>query len=309
MRGEKLEGDLPEGDFIASPKIDGLRAYVYRGVVLSKTGKPIPNLYVQELFSQCEGLDGELTIGPPHKQHPDDDVYKRSRGILMRKSNEPVQAYFNIFDRIDCPSDPAETRIHSLVEARDQLIASVDWTDRPGTMHLVPQVLVNGQEHFLQLEEWALSAGYEGLMLRGRDAGYKYGQATLRQGNLIKVKRFEDAEALILGVVERQTNTNEAYLDEVGYTRRSSAKDGKVGLGTLGAFLVRDVKTGVEFSIGTGKGLTDSVRRRLWQQRQDLPGRYVRYVYQGYGTDAAPRCPIWTGFRDALDLSDLEVSA
>ena len=45
---------------LASPKLDGIRAYVKDGVVLSRQNKPIPNDHVQSLFSKYEHFDGEL---------------------------------------------------------------------------------------------------------------------------------------------------------------------------------------------------------------------------------------------------------
>jgi DNA ligase-1 len=44
---------------LASAKIDGVRALVKDGKVLSRSLKPIPNRHVQEMFGSLEGADGE----------------------------------------------------------------------------------------------------------------------------------------------------------------------------------------------------------------------------------------------------------
>jgi DNA ligase-1 len=41
-----------------SPKLDGIRALVINGVVMSRSLKPIPNQHVQSLFGHLEGYDG-----------------------------------------------------------------------------------------------------------------------------------------------------------------------------------------------------------------------------------------------------------
>ena len=79
---------------------------------------------------------------------------------------------------------------------------------------------------------------------------------------LLKVKRFEDGEAGILAVEEQMHNGNEATTNELGRTQRSSHKENKVPMGTLGALVCKDVETGIQFNIGTG--FTDEVRQQLW---------------------------------------------
>ena len=141
-------------------------------------------------------------------------------------------------------------------------------------------------------------------MLRQADAYYKYGQATERQAFLLKLKPFRDAEAEVIGYVEQMENTNMATTDELGYTKRSSSKAGKVGKGTFGAFLVRDLETGAEFSVGNGPGLTQAKRDEFWAKRDELIGQIITYKYQEVGTKEAPRLPQFLRFRDRIDLSE-----
>jgi DNA ligase-1 len=49
-------------------------------------------------------------------------------------------------------------------------------------------------------------------------------------------------------------------------------------------------------------GLTDAVRKELWEKRKTLPGKIVKFRYQKIGTMEAPRQPIFLGFRDGRDL-------
>lgn len=113
---------------------------------------------------------------------------------------------------------------------------------------------------------------------------------------MLKVKRFEDSEAEVLGTVEEMFNGNEAQRDELGRTKRSKAKAGLVGKGTMGALKVRDLKTKVEFEIGTG--FTADDRARQWPT-----GLIVRYKFFAVGVKDKPRHPVYLGERDVKDMS------
>ena len=101
-------------------------------------------------------------------------------------------------------------------------------------------------------------------------------------------------------------NTNDAEEDAFGQIKRSKAINGMIGKNTLGKFIVREVGDtpwkGVEFAIGTGEGLTQELRKQIWDDRKSYIGRYVTYKYQPHGVKDRPRLPIWKGLRDKRDL-------
>ena len=107
-----------------------------------------------------------------------------------------------------------------------------------------------------------LSKGAEGVMVRTPDGPYKEGRATERSGWLVKVKRFVDSEAEVLGSFEEMHNENEKEENELGRSKRSSKAEGLVPSGRLGGFDVRDLKTGVEFSVGSG--FTAEMKEEYW---------------------------------------------
>src|ERR1019366_5223919 len=76
-----------------------------------------------------------------------------------------------------------------------------------------------------------------------------------REGYLLKLKRYDDCEAVVTGMEELMHNDNEAFTNELGRTARSSAKDGKRGAGVLGKLNLKGLNgdyAGVEFDCGTG---------------------------------------------------------
>ena len=294
MRGVKPTTEL-NFPFLASPKIDGVRALVKDGVVYSKTMKPLPNENIQKRFGHLHGADGEIVVGSAHKTSPDDDVFARSRGPIMRKTGD-ADFHFYIFDWWNMPDTHASLRCDYLLNLEALSVAPAE---------KVVHWLVKTQDELDEHLAFCLQQGYEGIMLRSTYGIYKYGQSTEKEGYLIKIKPMATREAVILGVVEQMANTNEATTDELGYTKRSTSKAGLVGKGTFGAFHVRCLESGAEFSVGNGPGLTHELRRQLWEQRDTLVGQYITYSYQEIGTQNAPRLPQFIRFRDATDISEV----
>lgn len=265
----------------ASPKLDGIRAYVKDGVVLSRQNKPIPNQYVQSLFSKHEHYDGELIVGDP----TDKLCYRNTMSGVMSEDGEP-DVTFHVFDHLANLSAPFHLRNPAAGKPPGKKVAPLK------------QSKLVTLDALKRYEEECLDLGYEGVILRHPDAPYKQGRSTVREGYLLKVKSFLDDEALVVGYEERMANLNEATVSETGHTKRSSHKENKVGRGDLGALIVK--WQGFTFSIGTG--FTDSERASLWAIRDQLIGRIVKFKYFPVGGYDAPRHPVFLGFRDARDM-------
>lgn len=270
---------------LLSPKIDGIRALVVGGKLVSRTMKPIRNIYTQELFGrpELEGLDGELVVGEPW----DKDLMQKTSSGVMSVQGKPDVRFF-VFDKWNNLGG---------FEQRHELI---DWFPGERVVKLAHQH-VYSYENLLAHEEEFLRQGYEGVMLRDPNGRYKENRSTLREGILLKVKRFHDAEARIIGYDALTRNTNAATVDERGYTKRSHSNDGKVADDLLGNLCVRDVTTGVSFSIGSG--FTEAQRYDLWENREHLLGKIVKYkCFNVTGVKDKPRFPIFLGFRDEEDM-------
>lgn len=276
---------------LLSPKLDGVRAIVKGGVVLSRSLKPIPNAHVQCLFGRCgiDGLDGELVIGDPR----DADCYRNTVSGVMRRVFRP-KVTFHVFDYHLAPEAGFRERLQHAAD-----LAATYTSDRC-PLDVLPQRMCRDQAEVEQMETTYLEMGFEGVMLRDPCGTYKFGRSTLKEGGLLKLKRFSDSEAEILGFEERMHNTNEAETNELGRTKRSSAQAGLVPDGTLGALLVRDIHTGVEFSVGTG--FDDATRADIWANRHRMLGALVKYKHFAIGAYDKPRFPTFLGFRAPIDL-------
>lgn len=270
---------------LASPKLDGVRCVIVDGCAMSRSLKPIPNQHVQRLFSQTRlnGLDGELVIGPVNAP----DVYQRTVSGVMSKDGEPPVSLM-VFDDYTARGD-----------FDHRVMATEKRCKRLGLEGMLQHVFIRTEDELLAFEQACLKDGFEGIMIRSLAGPYKPGRSTLKEGWLLKLKRFVDSEAEILGVTPLMHNANEAVRNELGQQERSSKKEGKVAKALLGALSVRDCKTRVEFEIGTG--FDAHQREFLWQQRDGLPGRLVKYKYQPVGVKDRPRFPVFLGFRDPID--------
>ena len=99
--------------FLLSPKIDGVRALVLNGQLVSRTMKPIRNTQTQQVFGsfEFEGLDGELAVGNPW----DKNLMQQTTSGVMSYSGRP-NAVYHIFDRWDIPKGFEER--HSMLVSR-----------------------------------------------------------------------------------------------------------------------------------------------------------------------------------------------
>lgn len=301
---EELVKDLEKLDwkqgFWCSPKMDGIRAIKHptKGL-LSRTLKPIPNKYTQRLlnFPHFNNFDGELMV---HRGGGWGDFleYNPIQSAIMSQEGEPNFLYC-VFDDITLAGDPYGLRNWSAQRRIEEGLL-----DSPGIrVHYVPQYQVKSIDELFKLEEELLTDGFEGLIMRHPGVSYKNGRSTFLQQGMIKLKRFEDAEAVIEEFEELLINNNEVTTDARGYQVRSAHKDNKLPAGTTGKLICRIITGEYEGTqIRIGSGLDDSLRFRIWQNRDSYVGQIVKFKYQPHGTKDVPRSPIFLGFRSELDL-------
>lgn len=285
-------GDEIKFPIYASPKLDGIRAIIKDGVVLSRTLKPIPNKYIQEVLGKpaYNRLDGELIVGESY--HP--NVMQATTSGVMSIEGEPEFIYF-VFDRWS--EDPY---VHTPFHERYRMLCNdMDYVDTPN-IRVLEQTLVKEESHLLRLEEEFLAKGWEGVMIRSVNGIYKHGRSTNKEGYLLKLKRFSDAEAYVVGVEELLHNDNEAVRNSLGLLERSTHMENKRKSGMLGSLVCRDIETGIEFNIGTG--ISEAQRKEFWDTQESIIGRVVKYKYFPVGVKEKPRFPVFLGWRNKIDI-------
>lgn len=274
---------------LGSAKLDGIRAVKYDGILVSRNLKPIPNKHIQKLFEDLpEGMDGELICG-----NPCDKPYRRTVSAVMSEDGKP-DVHLYAFDSFN----------PEIVEKGfSERLAYVSKQECSAPVMALNHRTVLNLEDLMEMEEAYVQMGFEGMMVRSLDGPYKFGRATQKQGWLLKIKRWEDAEATVIGFEERMRNGNEATTNALGHTERSSHKAGMIGRGDLGAFVVRGLNgtyEGIEFNVGGG--MDDAERADFWQRREELLGKVIKFKYFATGSKEKPRFPVWLGWRDAGDM-------
>lgn len=272
-----------------TPKIDGIRALKINGQLVSRSFKPIKNDYIcQGLSGLPDNFDGELCAGSLNKL----GTFQETQHLVNSKEIISDDWVYLVFDWVPGPLEESyQSRIRRLeIHTCRNLY--------PNTRMLQP-VEINSLEELIAYEKECISKGYEGLIVRSGDGPYKCGRSTNKEAYMLKVKRFDDAEAKVVGFVELEHNNNEAEQDAFGRTKRSDKKEGKVGAGVLGKFIL-ELPDGKQFGCGTG--LTAEQRKEIWENQDSYLGKLVKYKYFAHGEKDLPRHPVFLGFRDEEDL-------
>jgi DNA ligase-1 len=275
-----------------SPKLDGIRCLISNDpAAMSRSWKQIPSFQVQEDFTWVPFLDGELIAG----NATDADVYNRTQSFVMSK-NKPGDLSYHVFDY--CHPHWLEFPFEMRLAKAQELIDKRQWPDTKD-YHFVEHVLINNIEELLEYEGKCLDAGYEGIIMRDPKGRYKCGRSTWKEGLVLKLKRFADDEAEIVGFVERKHNTNTQTRDALGYAERSSSKEGMVGTGMLGKFL--GIYEGEVIEIAPGC-LNHDQLKDIWMNKEQYIGKLIKFRHFPHGVKDKPRFPRFVGFRDKIDL-------
>lgn len=284
---------------IATPKLDGIRCVTrdiprppdYQSEALCRSLKPVPNDWIRyQIGTRCAaGLDGEimtydrdLLTGTTMRD------FNMIQSDVMTRGGQPHFMY-HVFDSCIESGKPYEARLESLMQMMKSL---------PDFCSFVLYRWIKNLAELLAFEQEMVAAGYEGICFRDPNSKYKYGRSTLREGHLIKMKRFVTDEAVIIGSYEAMANNNPTALNELGYAERSSHGANMAGKGVLGGFIC---KMG-EVEFGVGSGFTADQRKEYWEVRESLVGRTITFKHQPHGAKEAPRLPIFVGFRSVEDL-------
>jgi len=244
QQGMPLEG------YWVSEKYDGVRAYWDGSRMLSRRGNVFhaPDWFTRDLPDRP--LDGELWMGRERFS----DLSGAVRRLEPRDSDWR-KIRFMVFD-MPWQDRPFSERLKILRSTVSEV----------GIDHLVlveQRAATDHQQLMHQLDE-VIARGGEGLMLKHGDSLYRAG----RSRDLLKVKRFQDAEAVVLG-----------HLPGKGRLT-----------GKMGALLV-EMGNGRKLRLGTG--FSDF-------ERENPPpvGATITFKYSGFTSTGLPRFASYLRVRD-----------
>lgn len=298
MKAEDFVQEKLVFPYFASVKLDGYRAFVEDGVLLTSSGKPVSNEYTQYLFGRPEfnGLDGELIVGG----YNDKRAFWNTSGPVRRVNGEPDVRWYIFDDR----TRPSDTFVNRSQDACRRVEQAKGHKILPGSNRIesLLQQMVLTIEDLLEFERSAIASGFEGVMLRSPEGPYKFGRSTLAENYLLKVKRFITEEAVITGYVEQMENLNESFIDELGRSKKAQDKDMLRGTEMIAAFIVESSKWPKSFNI-SATSLSHEERREAYLNFNSMYSqKMARFKYFPHGVVDVPRHGVFEAIRGEEDL-------
>lgn len=253
---------------------------------MSRTFTPLPSLQVQDEFNLIEHLDGELIVGDWCAA----DVYNTTQSHVM-SVDKPGDLHYHVFDY--CHPDWLKRPFYERLEMSKAMLPATD------NYHHVQHSYIDNEDQLLEFETHCLSLGFEGIMMRDPVGPYKCNRGTFLEGWIYKLKRFEDAEAPVVGIYERMTNNNVAGEDSFGNTKRSHHQENKVGSGMAGGFIVHYM--GMELDVAPGNFKHPQLKE-IWENKEKYIDNLLKFRFMSYGMKDKPRFIRAVGWRDKIDV-------
>ncbi len=252
MLANSYHEDINVTDYWVSEKLDGVRAYWNGTQLISRQGNVFaaPDWFTAD-FPKIP-LDGELWMGR--------GTFETLSGAVRKTT--PVDSEWRAIRLMvfDMPEQAGD--FNQRLETLRRMFAQ----KHSHYITLVAQEKLPSQKALMARLDEVVNAGGEGLMLHLGSAPYR----GVRSDDLLKLKRFEDAEATVLAHI---------------------AGTGKYQ-GAMGALLVQN-SAGVQFKIGTG--FSDA-------QRKNPPpiGSQITYRYRSITNKGVPRFASFMRVREPM---------
>lgn len=293
---------------LAQPKIDGSMAFVQNGKLYARSLKQHENKYVTNYYSHpdLEGLRGELIAG----DNPTAPDLCRNTSSALRTIEGTPYTTFWCFDYIteETKNLPYKER-YELLRQKVFDLEDLGWFN----IDVVDAELIFNLSHYNEVKDKWLSDGYEGVVCRDPILPHKEGRSSSVKCHLWRYKPYASAEIVVTSIEEGTTNTNEATIDELGHTKRSTHQDNMVPNGTVGAILgtlLNDLKDysgnviaekGAEVRVSPGE-MNHKDRKYYFDNQQEIVGHVVEFEFMSYGLKDKPRFATFKRIRSINDM-------
>lgn len=260
MLANKYEGKIKE-DVSMSLKMDGIRNSIITvneiTKALSRQGKVIDGIdYILDEYKKL-GLtdyfvDGEL-IRVNKENLSSDENFRLTTKIVNSKSNNKEGLEFIVFDITpmeDYINKKSSIKYKDRLKLMDKLIG-----DKGKHIKLVEKFGITNDTNIIEekLNE-VIKNGQEGLILNTLNGKYEFGK---RPKSLLKVKKFNEADVLCVGVDEGEGRLKN----------------------TAGSLVCKFIYKGEECTVEIGTGLNDSDRKLIFNNPSLVIGKVVTIKY------------------------------
>ena len=284
-----------------SVKMDGVRALIINGEILSRKLKPLhpeTTRYFQPLVNFTKNnqvvLDGELYC---------EGLNFSELTSCLADSNK-LRTNFVAFNAFDCiPVDEWFGKSQSTFQQRTFLLGKLmqRWTSQTEEelelLFAVMQHQCTSAEEVNAYAAIAYDNRYEGLIIRNIGSTYKHGRATVRESSMWKMKAFTTVRARIIGFNYKTVLHDGASLsyDRMGYKERTHKAEDRVLIDEIGS-IDCEISDGNAFPIGTKFSATyvkDCPLRSMItpQTFEQYRGKECLVSYQQHGSKDKPRFP------------------
>ena len=252
--------DFQSGDWYGSRKLDGVRCICRKEMntvtFYSRSGKEFLTLdNLANEISKIGGdfiLDGEICM-------VDKDGNEDFQGIMkqIRKKDHQIDnPKFFVFDYLTLDEFDNKVGTKPLTERLSNGYDSLPENINSDMLEFLPQEQLTTEEQFTEMAKDAEEAGFEGIMVR-KNVGYE----GKRSHNLLKVKKFHDAEYTVLETI----NGNIRWTENGKQVEREC----------LSSIIIEH--KGCRVSVGSG--FSKEQREMYYESPQDIIGKTVTIQY------------------------------
>jgi len=281
------------------------------GTLTGRSLKKHANFYTTTFFSHTDliGFDGEMAA--ERETHP--DLCRLTTSALSTIEGQPFILWW-AFDYItEQTKDLPYWKRWECLSTRVNDLRNYGGAPHPAQhLRVVPSVLCHTLNELLAFDQKCLDMGFEGTIIRDPEGKHKQGRSTVREGGLLRIKRFIDAEIVVTEILEGEMNGNDAQLNELGLQFRSSHQENMVPNGMVGAMMGRllaDVvsngttlfKVGEIVKVGAGRMLHED-RVKFFNNPELLLEQIVKFKMFPHGVKDKPRFPTFQSLRSPTDM-------
>lgn len=244
-------------EFWLTQKLNGVRATVYDGQIIGRSGAPFEGLdHITKDLEEYPDIvfDGELLLKNKGNLS-DNEAFRTATGIINSDAEDKTEICFTVFDVIPKDEFDGEAEAVTIYSKRRQILDSMRESVSGDHVRILP-CLYHGSDttQIDALLDRMVQEDKEGLMVNF-DTPYR----RTRHKGILKVKRFYTMDLPVIG-----------YEEGVGRLK-----------GTLGA-LILDYK-GNPVNVGTG--FTYHEREECWQNKDRLIGTLCEVKYKEVSSD------------------------
>ncbi len=252
--------DFQSGDWYGSRKLDGVRCICRKEMntvtFYSRSGKEFLTLdNLANEISKIGGdfiLDGEICM-------VDKDGNEDFQGIMkqIRKKDHQIDnPKFFVFDYLTLEEFDNKVGTKPLTERLSNGYDRLPENINSDMLEFLPQEQLTTEEQFTEMAKDAEEAGFEGIMVR-KNVGYE----GKRSHNLLKVKKFHDAEYTVLDAI-----------------------NGNIRWTENGKQIERECLSSITIEhkgckVNVGSGFSKEQREMYYESPQDIIGKTVTIQY------------------------------